>query len=111
MARPSRHAKRDALDYVYDKYMARDPAAMAELELARTSAQIARQLYDLRTRAGLTQARLAKLVGTTASVICQLEDADYKGRTLQLLQRVAAALESTVQVRLVPKRTRGRRRL
>ena len=109
MARPSRHAKRDALDYVYDKYMARDSVAMAELEFARTSAQIARQIYDLRTRAGLTQAQLAKLVGTTASVICQLEDADYKGRTLQLLQRVAAALETTVQVRLVPKRARGQR--
>lgn len=110
MARPSRHSRRDALDYVYDKYIARDPQAQAALEAARTSAQIARQIYDLRTKAGLTQAQLAKLVGTTASVICQLEDADYRGRTLQLLQRVAAALQRTVQVRLVPMQARVKKR-
>lgn len=102
MARPSRHAKRDALDYLYDKFIAGDPAALAALEFARTNANIARQVYDLRAKAGLTQAQLAKQVGTTASVICQLEDADYQGRTLQLLQRVASALKSRVDVRLVP---------
>jgi DNA-binding XRE family transcriptional regulator len=106
MTRPSRHAKRDALDYIYDKCIAGDAEALAELEVARTSAAIARQIYDLRTAAGLTQAQLAKRVGTTASVICQLEDADYQGRTLQLLQRVAAALKRTVDVRLIPKKAR-----
>jgi hypothetical protein len=33
----------------------------------------------LRTAAGLTQFQLAKLIGTTASVVCRLEDADYEG--------------------------------
>jgi DNA-binding XRE family transcriptional regulator len=108
MARPSRHTKRDALDYLYDRLIAGDPEALAELEVARTNANIARQVYDLRTKAGLTQAQLAKLVGTTASVICQLEDADYKGRTLQLLQRVAAALKRTVEVRLLPRKSGNR---
>ena len=56
----------DALDYVYDKYIARDPEALVKLEFARTRAQMSRQIYDLRTKAGPTQAHLAKRVGTTA---------------------------------------------
>jgi transcriptional regulator with XRE-family HTH domain len=91
---------------VYRKYIANDPDAIANLEFERMIARIARQIYDLRKGAGLTQAQLATRVGTSASVICQLEDADYRGRSLQLLQRVAAALNRTVEVTLVPVRAR-----
>ena len=42
------------------------------------------------------------LVGTTASVICQLEDADYSGRSLTMLQRIAAALSTRIELRFVP---------
>lgn len=37
----------------------------------------------------LSQRELAKLVGTTASVICRLEDADYDGHSLSMLIRIA----------------------
>ena len=40
----------------------------------------------------ITQRQLAKKVGTTASVICRLEDADYQGHSLAMLRRIAAAL-------------------
>src|SRR3954452_6015551 len=50
-----------------------------------------RRVYDLRTEAGLSQRELAARVGTTASVICRLEDADYQGHSLALLRRGAAA--------------------
>jgi len=105
MVRHSHPVEKDALDYLYQKFIEGNPMALAQLQCDRTNAHIARQVYDLRTKAGLTQAQLAKLVGTAASVICQLEDADYKGRTLQLLQRVAAALKRTVEVRLVPRKS------
>lgn len=39
--------------------------------------EIARKLYELRTKARLSQRELAKRVGTTASAICRLEDAGY----------------------------------
>ena len=52
--------------------------------------------------AGLTQAELAKAVGTTQSVISQLEDAEYKGHSLTMLRRIAAALNTRVEIRLVP---------
>ena len=46
--------------------------------------------------AGLTQTQLAKLVDTTASVICRLEDADYEGHSLAMLRRIGAALNQRV---------------
>jgi hypothetical protein len=41
-------------------------------------------------------------VGTTASVICLLEDADYEGHSMVMLTRVAAALNQRVEIRFVP---------
>lgn len=75
---------------------------MAMLEEERANAEIGRKIYELRTRAGLTQKELADLVGTTASVICRLEDADYEGHSLSMLRRIAAALNRRVEIRFVP---------
>jgi len=60
------------------------------------------QISEDRTNAGLTQTQLAEKVRTTQSVISQLEDADYDGHSLSMLRRVAAALQSHVEVRIVP---------
>lgn len=68
----------------------------------RSNAEIAREIVGLRTAAGLSQRALAELVGTTASVICRLEDAGYDGHSLAMLKRIAAALGRTVEVRFVP---------
>lgn len=43
------------------------------------NAKIAQLIHDARQSAGLSQAELARLVGTTQSVIARLEDADYQG--------------------------------
>ena len=40
-------------------------------------------------------------VGTTASVICRLEDADYEGHSLAMLRRIAAALNKRVEIRFI----------
>jgi ribosome-binding protein aMBF1 (putative translation factor) len=60
---------------------------------ARTLQQIdlALLVREMRENAGLTQAELAKRVGTTQSVIARLEDAEYTGRSLTMLERIAAA--------------------
>ena len=65
-------------------------------------------LEKLRTQAGLSQRQLAKLVGTTASVICLLEDADYQGHSLSMLRRIATALDRRIEIRFVPVRHRSR---
>ncbi|MGH9743077.1 MAG: helix-turn-helix domain-containing protein [Candidatus Acidiferrum sp.] len=46
---------------------------------------------EMREDAVLTQAALAKKVGTTQSVVARLEDAEYTGRSLPMLERIAAA--------------------
>ena len=52
-------------------------------------------------KAGLSQRALARLVDTTASVICRLEDADYEGHSLAMLRRIAAALDKRVEIRFI----------
>lgn len=46
---------------------------------------------EMREVARLTQAELAKRVGTTQSVIARLEDAEYTGHSLAMLERIASA--------------------
>ena len=80
---------------------ARTSKAKQALEQARASAEIARRLYELRNEAGLTQAELAELVGTSRTVITRLEDDDYDGHSLSMLRRVAATLNKRIEIRFV----------
>ena len=95
-------ATTDAVAILHRRYYRGHPERLVALEEARATATIARRIYDLRERAGLTQRQLAKLVGTTASVICRLEDADYEGHSLSMLCRVAAVLNKRVEIRFLP---------
>ena len=54
---------------------------------------------EMREAAGLRQADLAKLIGTTQSVIARLEDAEYKGHSLSMLERIAAACSVNLKLR------------
>jgi transcriptional regulator with XRE-family HTH domain len=53
-------------------------------------------IYDARTAAGLTQQQLADPIGTKQPVISQLENADYQGQSLAMLERIAEALNLEV---------------
>ena len=66
------------------------------------NAEVARLIYEARKMAGLTQAELAKLVGSKQPVIARLEDADYEGHSLTMLQRIAIALNQRVESNFVP---------
>ena len=68
---------------------------------ARVSSQIAQMVYDARIAAGLTQKELAAMVGTGQSAIARLEDADYDGHSLTMLQRIAEALNCHIQLSIV----------
>jgi transcriptional regulator with XRE-family HTH domain len=91
----------DASEILRRRFVAGDPEMAALVQQERDNLDVAQQIHDLRTAAGLTQQQLAERVGTTASVICRLEDADYTGHSLTLLRRVAAALGSRIEVRFV----------
>ena len=62
----------------------------------------------MREEAGITQRELAERVGTTASVICRLEDDDYEGQSLGMLRRIAATLGKRVEIRILPAKRRSR---
>ena len=99
---PKRKFQSDAVQYLYDRYVGTDPKRIAEYEEEVLNAEIARKIYDLRTKAGLSQRELAKKVGTSASAICRLEDADYDGHSLSMLKRIAEALDKRVEIRFLP---------
>jgi predicted transcriptional regulator len=75
-----------------------DPKRKASIATERMNAEIARLLYDMRTEAGLTQEQLAELVGTTQSVISRLEDSDYDGHSLSMLNRIAEAMHKKLSL-------------
>ena len=52
---------------------------------------------EMREDAGLTQTELARKVSTTQSVIARLEDAEYTGHSLTMLERIAASLRHCPQ--------------
>lgn len=91
----------DAVEILDRRYFKGKPERIAELEEERANAEVARKIHELREAAGMTQAQLAKLVGTTPSVICRLEDADYEGHSLSMLRRIAASLNKRVEIRFV----------
>lgn len=92
----------DALELIHREFFDGQPERIAELEQARSDGLVARKIYQLRTQAGLSQRALAKMIGTTASVICRLEDADYEGHSMAMLNRIASALDRRVEIRFVP---------
>ncbi|SRR5258708_1107122 len=94
----------DAVEILHRRYYQGRPDRITALEEERANSEVGRQIYLLRTKAGLSQRELAKLVGTTGSVICRLEDADYEGHSLAMLRRIAAALKKQVEIRFVAKR-------
>jgi transcriptional regulator with XRE-family HTH domain len=87
---------------MHDRYIKRDPQMARMVAQERANMEVARRITDLRQKAGLSQRALAKIVGTTASVICRLEDANYEGHSLGMLNRIAAALDRRVEIRFVP---------
>jgi len=91
----------DAVAILHHRFYEGKPARLKNLEEARANEEIARKIHELRSTAGLTQTQLARLIGTTASVICRLEDADYQGHSLAMLRRIAGALNHRVEIRFV----------
>jgi DNA-binding XRE family transcriptional regulator len=98
----NRKVTTDAVEILHRKFYAGSSKKLWALAECRANDEIARKIQTLRTQSGLTQAQLAKAVGTTASVICRLEDADYEGHSLAMLRRIAAALNRRVEVRFLP---------
>ena len=88
----------DAVTILHQRYVGNDRERKASMEEERVNAEVARIIYDLRTKGNLSQKELAGLVGTSQSVISRLEDADYGGHSLNMLVRIASVLDSRLTV-------------
>ena len=97
----------DAVRILRRRYVDGDVRREAGVAREHAHAEVAQLIYDRRIAAGLTQKQLAQLVGTTQSVISRLEDADYDGHSLSMLQRIAAALGQRITVDMAPQDRRS----
>jgi transcriptional regulator with XRE-family HTH domain len=87
---------------------AADPEYQAALDRLAFSEGIARELLRLRVQLKLTQAELARRVGTTGSVISRLERGDHEPSTATL-RKIAQATDTRLVVHFAPRRkTLGR---
>lgn len=87
----------DALK-ILDRMMHKNKKFEKLVAEARINAEVAQLIFNARTKANLSQKQLALLVGTTQSVIARLEDADYEGHSLSMLQRIAQALDRRLRI-------------
>ena len=89
----------DALNII-EKINRTDPELQEMVAIASINAHVAQLIYEARIKAGLTQQQLADLIGTKQPVIARLEDADYEGHSLSMLQRIAQALNQRLEIHL-----------
>lgn len=82
--------KRKNWSEVRDKRLSK-PAAKAGYERARSAFELAEQVRQLREAKGLSQAELARRIGSTQPSVARLE-AGGVAPTIETLERIAAAL-------------------
>ena len=68
------------------------------------SGRVAMMVFDARARAHLTQQQLATLAGASRADIDRLENANGGGCSIALLQQIAQALNTRLDLRLIPNR-------
>ena len=82
----------------------KDPEFRAEYEALEPEFALASALIEARSRAGMTQAQVAKAMGTTQAVIARLEGGRVKPST-RTLERFANATRTRLRIRFEPGRT------
>ncbi len=92
-----------ASEILYRRYYHGKPSErLAEARATMASLALGDKIRTLREKAGLTQAQLARRIGTQPSQISRIEDADYASHSVETLRRITAALNATLRIDLVP---------
>ena len=73
--------------------------ALYQRELTRL--QLANQIARLRRERKLSQAQLAKRIGTKQSAVARMEQSAYRGYTVTTLAKIAAAVGRNLEIRFV----------
>lgn len=80
------------------------PERRAGYERVRLAHELGARVRELREQQGLSQAELARRVGTTQSVIARLELGGAEPR-FDTLRRIGAALDADLHIALEPRAT------
>jgi ribosome-binding protein aMBF1 (putative translation factor) len=91
--------KRDRHREFVEKRAGRSDAYRKAFARGLHQIDLALLVREMREDAGLTQAELAKKVRTTQSVIARLEDAEYTGHSLAMLERIAIVCGVALKLR------------
>jgi len=86
------------VEILHDLFVRDDPEMKTLIQNEREKASVAEYIYQMRIREGLTQKQLAERIGTTPSVISRLEDANYEGHSMKMLNKIADALGCRINV-------------
>lgn len=91
----------NAVEILDRLFIGDDPKRREQADKAFEDALVGHLIYNARQSAGISQAKLAKMIGTDQAVISRLEDADYEGHSLTMLRKIARALGKRVDIRFV----------
>ncbi|MEA5534327.1 transcriptional regulator [Crocosphaera sp. XPORK-15E] len=86
---------------IINQMIADDPSIQELIAIESLNIEVSQLIYESRIKAGLTQQQLADLVGVKYDIIVSLEDADYEGNSLVMLQKIATALNQRIKVSFV----------
>lgn len=89
----------NSMDFIY---MADDQKILIEVEQRSTRKSVIEQYVQRRKEQGMTQADFARRAGIPRTNITRFESGSYNP-SLEMLVRLAAALDMTLQVNLVEK--------
>ena len=89
---------------LFDRFYRGKPERIAQLKRTRQELALGRKIRELRENRGLSQAQLARALGTQAPAISRIEDADYDGHSLRILRKIADYFDQHLVVSFEPKR-------
>ena len=81
------------------KELLSDPVVAEEYERLRPRYELISQLISARTKKGLTQAQLAKKIGTKQSAIARIEGGD-SNPSIAFLEKLTKALDSKLIIQV-----------
>lgn len=82
----------------------KDPTVREHYDEMNAEFQIAEEILKARTTARISQAELARRIGTKATAISRIESPSYGRASVTMLKKIAKALGCDLQIRLIPRR-------
>ena len=73
---------------------------------ASLAMSLAKKITALRNKLRLTQAELARKMGTKQQVISRLESGDFEGFTLKTLEKIAIVTHTQLEIQFKPRKLR-----